>query len=401
MSDTAPGRLRLKHNEERRLRAGHPWVYSNEVDIATTPLKTLVPGSEVLVEDSHGKVLGRALASPAALICARLFTRKPDQTLSNSLLKKRLSTAVALRDRVFGHNSYRAVFGEADGLPGLVIDRYGDCFVMQCNTPGMDALQQRIAELLQGLFGATAVIARNTSAVRELEGLECGTHVLLGDMPDQVSVHENGLDFCAPLAEGQKTGWFYDHRSARQRIRPLAADARVLDVFSYCGAWGVLAATWGAKDVTCIDSSALALEYLEKNAHINDVDKQVRGLRGDAQALMKELATAGEKYDLVILDPPAFIKRRKDFRNGLAGYHSINELAMRLVAPGGFLVSASCSMALPAKGLLDVIHSSARHIDRQLQVLAYEGQAEDHPMHPAIPETAYLKTWFCRVLSSN
>jgi len=401
MSDTAPGRLRLKHNEERRLRAGHPWVYSNEVDTAATPLKTMVPGSEVLVEDSHGKLLGRALASPAALICARLFTRKPDQSLSNSLLKKRLSTAVAMRDRLFGHNSYRAVFGEADGLPGLVIDRYGDCFVMQSSTPGMEAAQQRIAELLQGLFGATAVIARNTGTNRELEGLERYTRPLVGDMPDQLRLHENGIDYSAPLAEGQKTGWFYDHRSARQRMRPLAAEARVLDVFSYCGAWGVLAAICGAREVTCIDSSALAQDYLAENARMNAVSARVRGLCGDAQTLMKELATAGEKYDLVILDPPAFIKRRKDFRNGLAGYHSINELAMRLVAPGGFLVSASCSMALPAKGLLDVVHSSARHIDRQLQVLACEGQAEDHPVHPAIPETAYLKTWFCRVLSSG
>ncbi len=181
-------------------------------------------------------------------------------------------------------------------------------------------------------------------------------------------------------------------------MAPLAKGARVLDVFAYCGGWGVQAALAGAREVTGVDSSGLALDFMHRNAELNGVGDRLRTLEGDAVAAMKELIADGEKFDLVILDPPAFIKRRKDFKNGLAGYHAINELAVRLVKPGGYLVSASCSMHLPADKLLDVVRASARHIDRALQVIGQEGQGPDHPIQPAMPETAYLKSWFTRLL---
>jgi 23S rRNA (cytosine1962-C5)-methyltransferase len=182
---------------------------------------------------------------------------------------------------------------------------------------------------------------------------------------------------------------------------PLARDARVLDVFSYCGAWGVLAAATGAQQVTCVDSSQKALDYVYRSAVANQVETRVRTIQADAAHAMKELIAAGERFDVVVLDPPAFIKRKKDFKNGLAGYHAINELAVRLVEPGGVLISASCSMHLPREQLLDVMRASARHNDRFLQVFASEGQAEDHPLHPAISETEYLKSWFGRVLLNS
>ena len=400
MTQTSLPTLRLKKNEDRRLRGGHLWVYSNEVDISATPLKELPAGGEVVIEDHRGKPIGRGYGNPHSLICARLYSRDVKQALSKTFLKKRIEQAVSLREKLFPGACYRAVFGEADGLPGLVIDRYRDVFVIQTGTAGMENVLPLIADALNSLYQPDAIIARNESSIREMEGLETYTRALHGDMPVTLALEENGIGYTAPLGDGQKTGWFYDHRAARRRIMPLAREARVLDVFSYCGAWGVLAAAHGAADVTCVDSSASALGFVHLNAEANGVAGRVRSIEADAQTAMKELAANAERFDLVIIDPPAFIKRKKDFRNGLAGYHAINELAMRLVSPGGVLVSASCSMHLGRDQLLDVVRASGRHIDRHVQVFASEGQAEDHPIHPSIPETAYLKTWFARVLPS-
>lgn len=390
--------LRLKRGEERRLRSGHLWIYSNEVDTAATPLKTLTPGGEVVVEDSRGKPLGRAYANPHSLICARLFARDPNQSLDRAFLEKQIARAVNLREMLFEGGCYRAVFGDGDGLSGLVIDRFNDTFVIQSGTAGMDAVLDDIAAALDHLYQPKNIVVKSESAVREQEGLGPMVQALKGELPAEVLLSENGVDYYAPLEEGQKTGWFYDHRAARRRILPLVAGARVLDVFSYCGAWGVLAAARGASSVTCVDSSARAIEFVQRNAERNGVADRMTTLAMEANAAMKELILQGQRFDVVIIDPPAFIKRKKDFKNGLAGYHAINELAMRLVEPGGILVSASCSMHLSRDQLMDVIRSSGRHIDRFVQVFATEGQAEDHPIHPAIPETEYLKSVFSRVL---
>ena len=390
--------LRLKRGEERRIRSGHLWVYSNEVDTAATPLKPLTPGGEVVVEDSRGKALGRAYANPHSLICARLFSRDPNQSLDRAFLQKQIAQAISLREQLFEGGCYRAVFGDGDGLSGLVIDRFNDTFVIQSGTAGMDAVLDDIAAALDHLYQPKNIVVKSESAVREQEGLAPMVQALKGELPVEVQLRENGVDYYAPLEEGQKTGWFYDHRAARRRILPLVAGARVLDVFSYCGAWGVLAAARGAESVTCVDSSARAMEFVQRNAQLNGVAERVTGMQMEANAAMRELILQGQRFDVVIIDPPAFIKRKKDFKNGLAGYHAINELAMRLVEPGGMLVSASCSMHLSRDQLMDVVRSSGRHIDRFVQVFASEGQAEDHPVHPAIPETEYLKSIFARVL---
>ena len=390
--------LRLRKNEERRLKAGHDWIYANEVDSAETPVKDLPAGAAALVQDARGKSLGRALLSPHSLIVGRIYSRDPEQEPSRSFFKKRIEQALALRERLFPEPGYRLIHGEADGLPGLVVDRYRDTLVMQTGTAGMEAHLETVASALDAVINPTNIVVRNEAGVRELEALPLYTKALKGDVPEEVHLHENGGQFVAPLSEGQKTGWFFDHRAARARMAPLAKDARVLDMFAYCGGWGVQAALAGAREVTGVDSSGLALDYMHRNAELNGVGDRLRTLEGDAQTAMKELIADGEKFDLVILDPPAFIKRRKDFKNGLAGYHAINELAVRLVKPGGYLVSASCSMHLPADKLLEVVRASARHIDRGLQVIGQEGQGPDHPIQPAMPETAYLKSWFTRLL---
>lgn len=389
--------LRLRKNEERRLKAGHEWIYANEVDTGQVSPKTLPAGAACRVEDSRGKVLGRALLSPHSLIVARLYSRDPKQEPTRSFFKKRIEQALALRETFYPKPFYRLIYGEADGLPGLVVDRFGDTLVMQIGTAGMEAHLETLVSALDAVLQPHAIVLKNDAAVRELEGLPLYVRALKGEVPESIALEENGARFEAPLRDGQKTGWFYDHREARARMAPLAKGARVLDVYSYCGGWGVQAALAGASDVTAVDSSSLALDYMHRNAELNGVAERLRTIEGDATTALKQLALDGEKFDLVILDPPAFIKRRKDFKNGLAGYHALNELAVRLIRPGGYLISASCSMHLPADKLLDVMRASARHIDRGLQVLGYQGQGPDHPIHPAIPETAYLKSWSARV----
>lgn len=397
MSATVPV-LRLKKQEERRLRAGHLWVYSNEVDTALTPLRELTPGSEVVIEDSRGKPVGRAFVNPHSLICARIFSRNPNQSLDRDFIGQRLQQAVALREPLFADHCYRAFYGEADGISGLVIDRFHDTVVIQSGAAGVDAVLEELVAVVDQQFAPKNIVIKSDAGVRQLEGLEAQKIAAKGELPESIALTENGVRFVAPLAEGQKTGWFYDHRTARQMLMPWVKGARVLDVFSYCGDWGVSAAYQGAADVVCVDASERALQYVQQNAALNGVQDKVRALQGDAAAMMKNLLAEGEKFDVVVIDPPAFIKRKKDFKNGLEGYHRMNELALRLVKPGGILVSASCSLHLTAQNLEDVVQSSARHLDRFVQVFARQGQAADHPVHPAIPETAYLKSVFARVL---
>ena len=390
--------LRLRKNEERRLRAGHLWVYSNEVDIDATPLKPFEPGQAVTIEAHNGKGLGTGYVNPHSLICARLVSRDPAHPLSPSLLVHRLNVALSLRARLYSTPYYRLVYGEADGLPGLIVDRYGEVCVAQLTTAGMERLKEAVLAALVKVLKPTAVLWRNDSSVRSLEGLPGYVETALGQVPEIVQLEENGVTFQASLATGQKTGWFFDQQANRARLLKYVRECRVLDVFSYLGAWGLQAIVHGAREAWCVDSSARALELLRANAALNDVAERVNILQGDAFAVLKSLREAREHFDIVILDPPAFIKRKKDFKEGLVAYRRLNELALQLLAKDGLLVSCSCSQQLPEESLQQVILQAVRHLDRSMQLLERGQQAPDHPIHPAIPETAYLKAVFARVL---
>ena len=222
--------------------------------------------------------------------------------------------------------------------------------------------------------------------------------VAFGEVPERVALEENGVRFEAPVHSGQKTGWFYDHRMNRARLAPYVAGKRVLDLYSYIGGWGVQAATFGATEVMCVDSSAAALDLVEHNAALNGVAEKMTVVEGDVMAALRELKEAGEKFDVVITDPPAFIKKRKDTRNGENAYRRLNEQAMRLLNRDGMLVSASCSMHLAENSLRDILLAASRHLDRNLLITERGFQGADHPLHPAIPETGYIKAMFCRVL---
>ncbi len=401
MTNIQRPRLRLRAQEERRLAQGHLWVYSNEVDIAVTPLKGLQAGEQVLVESHSGKALGMAFVQPNSLICARLFSRSADQLMDRGLLRARLQRALDLRQKWYTRPWYRWVYGDSDLLPGLVIDRFDDVLVVQISSAGMELLRHEIVEVLRDLLPLRGILFKNDAASRVVEGLDAYVEVAWGEVPEFVTVEENGCEFLINPRQGQKTGWFYDHRPNRQYLLPHVRGLRVLDVFSYVGAWGLAAAQQGAAEVLAIDASADALAILQMQAQQLGVHERVQTLCADAFEALTQLRQQGQIFDVVIIDPPAFIKRRKDHKNGLIAYRRLNELAMRLLGREGILVSCSCSMHLERQELVDILRASSRHIDRHLQILHQGHQGADHPIHPAIAETEYLKAIVARVVIND
>ncbi len=389
--------LRLKRNEDRRLQAGHLWVFSNEVDAQQTPLPKFTPGELVRVLAHNDRALGLAYVNPQSLICARLLgTWK----LPNAAwFAARIRIALRLRERLYAEPYYRVVYGESDALPGLVIDRYGAQCVVQIGTAGMERLKAPIQEAVLQVLECDTLLFKNDGAARELEGLPAYVEAGRGGIDEYGSVVEENIRFALPLAQGQKTGWFFDQAANRRALtKYVRAGARVLDVFSYVGAWGLRAARDGAAEVICVDSSALALELVAQNAERNALKVTMR--KGDAFAVLEALAGEGARFDIVIVDPPAFAKRKKDLPKALAAYKRLNQLAMQLLAADGILVSCSCSYHVSAEQLQEAIAKAARGADKHVQLLEMGGQAPDHPVHPAIPETRYLKAYFCRVHDS-
>ena len=388
--------LRLKPREGRRLSAGHLWVFSNEVDTERTPLTAFAPGAACRVLGDRDHFLGYAYVNPHALICARILGRDARYPPGKGLLVHRLQVALALRERLYSRPFYRLVHGESDGLPGLVLDRYGDVVVGQVGTAGMETLKAEVVAAVRQVIDPQAMVWKNDSGARELEGLPSVVETAFGEPPDHVEVEENGVRFRVPVGAGQKTGWFYDQAANRSAFLKYVPGRRVLDVFSYLGAWGLAAARAGASGVTCVDSSAPALELLQASADANGLAVELR--RGDAFDVLAALREAGERFDVVVVDPPAFIKRRKDIPKGQAAYRKLNQLAMQLLPRDGILISCSCSHHLAQDDLIDAIQQAGRHVGRFVQLIEVGGHAPDHPIHPAIPETRYLKALTCRVV---
>jgi 23S rRNA (cytosine1962-C5)-methyltransferase len=389
--------LRLKRNEDRRLQAGHLWIFSNEVDTQQTPLTKFKAGELVRVLAHNDRALGLAYVNPQSLISARMLEtwKVPDV----AWLATRIRAALELRERLYSKPYYRLVYGESDGLPGLVIDRYGSACVVQIGTAGMEQLKSQIQQALEQVLQCQALLFKNDSSVREMEGLPSYVEAANGKFDELGQVLEDDLEFQAPLAEGQKTGWFFDQAANRRALsKYVRKGARVLDVFSYVGAWGVRAAHSGAREVLCVDSSAAALELAASNAERNGA--KLVTVKGDAFDVLEDLAKKRARFDVVVIDPPAFAKRKKDLPKALAAYKRLNQLAMQVSADDGVLVSCSCSYHVSPVDLQDAIAKAARGADKHVQILEAGGQAPDHPVHPAIPETRYLKAYYCRVNDS-
>jgi len=338
--------------------------------------------------------------NPRSLICARVFSFREGQALNKELLVKRINAALKLRESLYEFPAYRLIHGEGDLLPGLVVDRYDSTLVVQISTAGMQSIEDEVIESLIECLSPTGIHIRSTSAIRELEGLQPREETVHGSLPDAVHIKENGLGFDVPMKGGQKTGWFYDHRENRLLLQKYCEGKRVLDAFSYLGAWGINALAGGATEVVAIDSSQAACDGALHNAKLNDFDdSKYSVMKGDvADCLAKLKDNSAEKFDVIVLDPPAFIQRAKDKRNGTEKYRKINSLATKLLTENGLLVSASCSHHLNEADLQRVMLQSARGAGCGLQVLARGHQGPDHPVHAAIPETEYLKAIFARLV---
>jgi len=390
--------LYLRKGADRRLRGGHLWVYSNEVDSKKTPLGQFSSGDRVCVRAADGAILGSAYMEPQSLICARVYTLRECRELDQNLVDFLLGRALNNRQAAFDKPFYRLVYGDSDSLPGLIVDRFGDYLVVQLNNAGIERYEQIIFAGLIRLLQPLGILLRADSRGRKELGLAERKEVVYGEVPEKVELEENGVLFAAPVWDGQKTGWFYDHRMARARLAAHVDGKSVLDVYSYIGGWGVQAAAFGASSVCALDSSGPALEGVMDNARLNGVEGRVSVVRGSAPETMATMREEGRAFDVVILDPPAFVQRRKDLKKGIAAYRRINELGLRLLKPGGVLVSASCSMHLSRADLTLAMQGAAVRTGAQIQVIEQGAQGPDHPIHPAIPETEYLKAIFARKL---
>lgn len=383
--------IRLLPGRDRRVRAGHPWAFSNEIAM-TAGAKALAPGGLVRLEGDDGARYGVWQFNPHSLIAARRLSRDPTAAIDAAWLRDRLAGALALRERLYAAPFYRFVHAEADGLPGLVIDRYGDALAVQANTAGMELLTPALLEALGGLLAPRAVVARNDAEVRGLEGLPQEVRPLLGDAAEPVRAEEGGLGFAVDLLGGQKTGWFFDQRENRDRIARLAAGATVLDAFSHTGGFGLRCAAAGASRVVLLDRSAHALDLAARTAAENGLAARTETRRAEALDALERMAGAGgERFDVVVADPPAFAKSRRDRPVALKGYAKLARLAAALVAPGGFLFLASCSHHVSPGDFADAAIWGISRARREGRILFQGGAGPDHPVHPMLPESAYLK----------
>ena len=381
--------LRLLPRHDQRVKAGHPWAFSNE--IAMTPAaKALPPGSLIRLEGDDGWNHGTWYFNPHSLIAARRLDRAADAKVNLAWVQARLAAALGLREKLYDAPYYRLVHAEADGLPGLVIDRYGDTLALQANTAGMQALTPLLVEALVALLKPRAIIARNDASVRTLEGLPEETGLLLGE-DATATVQEGGLSFSVDLLGGQKTGWFFDQRENRARVARLAKGGTMLDAFCHTGGFGLQGAAAGATKVTLLDRSAHALDLAMATAKANGLGGRVVAQKAEALEELERMGQTGAKFDVVVADPPAFAKSRKDNAVALRGYAKLARLAAALVAPGGFLFLASCSHHVAPGEYADACIFGLGKVRRDVKLLGQYGAGADHPVHPQLPESAYLK----------
>jgi 23S rRNA (cytosine1962-C5)-methyltransferase len=382
--------IRLQPNRDRRASHGHPWVYSNE--IAMTPeAKALPPGILVEAQASDGRPLGVAFFNPRSLIALRLLDRQRGTAIDGEFLAARLRRALVLRQSLYSEPFYRLAHAEADGLPGLVIDRYGAVVVAQANSAGMDQLTEPLLEAIETVLAPDVIVLRNDSAAREQEGLSRDVRIAKGAMDGPIEVRENGIRFLADLSSGQKTGWFFDQRDNRAFMARLAKDRSVLDIYSYTGGFAIQAAAAGAISVIVCDRSEQALALAEQAAKLNGVGDRMNFVRAEAFAELEKRVGQGERFGVVICDPPAFVKSQKDLQTGARGYRKLARLGASLVEPGGYLFVASCSHNMPVDRFAEEVARGIGQAGRAGRILRSAGAAPDHPVHPMLPESAYLK----------
>ena len=386
-------RVYLKKKEEKRITDGHSWVYANEVERIEGEGKN---GDLACVYDFSGKFIGKGFINHVSKILVRIFIRD-DSDFTYELLKSRISQADEYRKKLGYSNCYRMVFAEADDLPALIIDKYGDVFSIQILSLGMNLHRQEIIDALTELFSPRGIYERSDVEVRKKEGLPLFKGPVYGDFNPRVMIEENGLKMIADLENGQKTGYFLDQKENRSAVRRYCKNATVLDCFCNVGGFSLNAAAAGAKEVTAVDISEKALNDVTENARLNGFESIIKTECADVFEKLREYKREGRKFDVVILDPPAFCKTASDVKNAFRGYKDINILGMKLVSKGGFLITASCSHYMTPTLFEKMLREAARESGRRVRVAEIKSQAPDHAALIAADSTTYLKFYVLTV----
>jgi 23S rRNA (cytosine1962-C5)-methyltransferase len=390
-------RLRLKpKSDARAIRHGFPWIYADAL-VLDRRAKALSPGSIATLEDTERTPIATVAVTPGSKIAARVLDPIPDTTIDRDWLRARLQTALDLRERLYDAPFYRLVHAEGDGLPGVIIDRFGETCVIQPNAAWSEALLPDLTSALAEVTGCVHILKSASGRARALEGLDDQSGVLLGTPPDRVEVPMNGATYIADLASGQKTGLFFDQRPNQAFAARLAQDARVLDLFSHVGGFGLAALAHGARSALAVDGSAAALALAEDGARAGGVADRFETLKSDAFAALEKLHRDGQVFDLVICDPPAFAPSKPAIQAGLRAYERVARLAAPLVAPGGYLMLCSCSHAADLQKFRASCLRGIGRAGRSGQILYTGGAGPDHPLHPSLGETGYLKALCLRL----
>jgi 23S rRNA (cytosine1962-C5)-methyltransferase len=379
--------ITVKPREGRKARSGAPWIFSNEI-VMDAAAKALAPGILVEVKGDDGQDFGTGYFNPKSLIAVRLLSRNCGKAVDAEFFANRLKRALTLRDELYARPFYRLTHAEGDGLPGLTIDRFGDALVVQITTAGMEGLLKPLTMALEKILSPAAILLRNDAPARSQEGLELYVRAEKGAM-GRVAVEENGARYFADLGHGQKTGWYYDQRDNRALIAGLAPGKSVLDAYCYTGGFGILAAKAKAAEVVCLDSSAPALALAEDSAAANSLS--IRAVKADVFEELERLAAKKEVFDIVVADPPPFVKSKKDLEPGAKAYRKLARLAAAVTAPGGKLFLASCSHNMPADRFAAECALGIMRGGREARLIRSAGAGPDHPVHPMLPESAYLK----------
>jgi 23S rRNA (cytosine1962-C5)-methyltransferase len=378
----------LKKKIGLRIEQGHPWIFGNE--IAETE-ETIQPGDIVTVFNAEKKFIGKGFINPRSQIAIRLLTRKENEEIDGAFIRRRIQAAWNYRKKIGYTLNCRLVFGESDGLPALIIDKFGDYFVLQTLALGMDRWKPSIVSALEEIFHTRKIYERNDVPVRELEGLAQQKGFLSEPFDPKIIIEENGLRFEVDLENGQKTGYFLDQQDNRRALRHLVGDAEVLGAFCYTGSFEVHAGFYGARSVLGLDISENAVAQAARNARLNGLEEKVRFEAVNAFDVLKKWSRETKKYDVVMLDPPAFTKSRENIGKAVSGYKEINLRGMKLLRSGGFLVTSSCTNLVSPTLFLDTIQAAAKDAGKKLRQVIYQAQSPDHPISWGLENTHYLK----------
>ncbi|MCW3107001.1 MAG: class SAM-dependent rRNA methyltransferase [Segetibacter sp.] len=385
----------LQKKISQRVANGHPWIFSNEIDKIDGEVK---PGDIVEVFTFDNRFVGKGYINPKSQITVRLLTRDKNETIDEKFIFNRIQSAWDYRQKIGYTENCRLIFGEADFMPALIIDKFNDYFVLQTLSYGMEVWKPAIVKALQTIFTPKGIYERNDVPVRELEGLGQKKGWLTEPLDTNIIINENGLRFYVDIENGQKTGYFLDQQDNRRAIKHIVKDADVLGVFTYTGTFEINAAHYGAKSVLGLDISENAVAQATKNAELNGFSNICRFEAVNAFDVLKQWGKDGRQYDVVMLDPPAFTKSRENIGKALTGYKEINLRGMKLVKPGGFLVTSSCTNLVSPESFLDTVNMAAKDARRKLRQVTFKAQASDHPIIWGIENTNYLKFLIVQVL---